>query len=143
MKQTLDAARAALGEASGTAKSFEPVAAALERTSEQLRQAGVAWTEMVSAVRGPADEAAKDKGEPRPFDIQDYARTAVEINQAAAQLRGLVAETQAASGELTRRIVDHLAWRVFELVVAFFGVLFVYRRVDGWFSARRASGGAG
>jgi hypothetical protein len=138
MKQTLEAARAALGEASDTAKSFEPVAAALDRTAEQLRQAGVAWTEMVSAVRGPADDAGKGKGD-RPFDIQDYARTAVEINQAAAQLRGLVAETQAASGDVSRRIVDHLAWRAFELVLAFFAVLFVYRRIEAWFSARGPS----
>jgi hypothetical protein len=139
MKQTLDAARAALGEANGAAKSFEPVVAALDRTTAQLQQAGVAWTAMVSAVRGPPDDAAKGKTESRPFDIQEYERTALEINRAAVQLRGLVSDTQAASGDVTRRIVDHLAWRGFELVVAFFALLFLYRRIEARFAARAAS----
>jgi len=139
MKNTLEAARAALAEASGTAKSFEPVAAALDRTTEQLKQAGLAWTAMVSTVRGATDDAAKGKSESRPFDIQDYERTAAEINQAALQLRGLVSETQAASDDVTRRFVDHLAWRAFQLVVVFFALLFVYRRIEARFGARGAS----
>ena len=141
VKQTLDAVRAALGEASGTAKSLEPVVAALDRTAEQLRQAGVAWTEMVSAVRAPKDDATKDKTGSRPFDIQDYERTALEINRAAEQLRGLVSETQAASGDVTRRIVDHLAWRAFQLVIAFFALLFVYRRIEARFARATSSRG--
>jgi hypothetical protein len=138
LRQTLEAARAALADASGAAKSFEPVAAALDRTTEQLKQAGVAWTAMVSAARGPSDAAA-GKSESRPFDIQDYERTAAEINQAAVQLRGLVSETQVASDDVTRRFVDHLAWRAFQLVVVFFALLFVYRRIEAWFEARGAS----
>ncbi len=138
LKQTLEAARNALSEASGTAKSFEPVAAALDRTTEQLKQAGVAWTAMVSAARGPSDVAA-GKSESRPFDIQDYERTAAEINQAAIQLRGLVSEAQAASGDVTRRFVDHVAWRAFQLVVVFFALLFFYRRIEARFVARGAS----
>jgi hypothetical protein len=141
IKQTLEAARAALGEASGTAKSLEPVLTALDRTSEQLRQAGVAWTAMVSAVRTPTEAAAGDKTGSRPFDIQDYERTALEINRAAEQLRGLVSETQAASGDVTRRIVDHLAWRAFELVLAFFALLFVYRRIEARFARATSSRG--
>ena len=139
-KNTLEAARAALAEANGAAKSFEPVAAALDRTTAQLQQAGVAWTAMVSAARGPTDDAAKGKSESRPFDIQDYERTAAEINQAAVQLRGLVSETQAASDAVTRGFVDHLAWRAFQLVIGFFGLLFVYRRLDAWLGGRGASG---
>ena len=138
VKQTLEAARAALGEASGTAKSLEPVVTALDRTTEQLKQAGVAWTAMVSAVRAPPNDAAKDTGS-RPFDIQDYERAALEINQAAVQLRGLVSETQAASGDVTRRIVDHLAWRAFQLVIAFFALLFVYRRIEARFARAPSS----
>ena len=141
VKQTLDAVRAALGEASGTAKSLEPVLTALDRTSEQLRQAGVAWTAMVSAVRTPTEAAAGDKTGSRPFDIQDYERTALEINRAAEQLRGLVSETQAASGDVTRRIVDHLAWRAFQLVIAFFALLFVYRRIEARFARATSSRG--
>jgi hypothetical protein len=137
LRQTLEAARTALSEASGTAKSFEPVATALDRATEQLKQAGTAWTAMVSVVRGPSDIGA-GKSEGRPFDIQDYERTAAQINQAAIQLRGLVSETQAASDDVTRRFVDHVAWRAFQLVVVFFALLFVYRRIE----ARFAVGGA-
>jgi hypothetical protein len=140
VKNTLEAARAALSEANGAAKSFEPVAAALDRTTAQLQQAGVAWTAMISAARGPTVDGAKGRSESRPFDIQDYERTAAEINQAAVQLRGLVSETQAASGAVTRGFVDHLAWRAFQLVVAFFALLFVYRRLDAWLGGRGASG---
>jgi hypothetical protein len=130
IQHTLDTAKAALEEANGTAKSLEPVASALDRTSAQLTQAGEAWTAMVSALKGSAEDTGKGKSESRPFDIQEYERTAAQINQAAIQLRGLVSETQAASTDITRRFVDHLAWRALQLVVACFVLLFVYRRIE-------------
>ena len=92
-------------------------------------------------MRAPKDDATKDKTGSRPFDIQDYERTALEINRAAEQLRGLVSETQAASGDVTRRIVDHLAWRAFQLVIAFFALLFVYRRIEARFARATSSRG--
>jgi hypothetical protein len=139
MQRTLESARAALAEASTAAKSFEPVAAALDRTSAQLDQAGVTFTAMISAAKGPTDEATRGKGESRPFDIQDYERTAAQINQAATTLKELVSETRAASDGLTRQFVDHLAWRAFQLVLASFALLFVYRRIEAWLGGRGAS----
>jgi len=138
MQRTLESARSALAEANGVAKSFEPVAAALDRTAAQLNQAGVAWTGMISAIRSPADDAAKNPSESRPFDIHDYERTAAEITQAAIQLRGLVSDTQAASDGVTRRLVDHLAWRGLQLMVAFFVILFLYRRIEARLGGRGA-----
>jgi hypothetical protein len=145
LRRTLADARGLLGEADVAAQDFAPVAAALERTATEAARAGVAWTALVQEARKPGPEARPGE-ESRPFDILEYERTAAQIAAAAGETRGLLAEVrmldetmdQVASGG--RSLVNLAAWRGLQLMLAFFALLFVYRRIESRLAAGRAAG---
>lgn len=138
-----------LADARSAGQDLQPLAASLERTAGQLEQAGLAWGALVAEARAP-EPREPGVPAPRPFDIADYERTALQLTDAAKEVRGLVAEVRSltVAGEpmpglerledAGRSLVDLAAVRVLQLLAAFFVLLFVYRRIETHLAARRA-----
>jgi hypothetical protein len=144
LRKTLAEARGLIGDASGSGATLQPLADSLERTAAQVQQAGVAWAAVVEELRNASP--APSGGEMRPFDVLEYERTAVQITSAAEELRGLLADLHGLDPVLDRvegggrALVNLAAWRLFELLLVFFTLLFLYRRVEARLVARRDSG---
>lgn len=143
---TLQSARATVAEANAALGQVQALLGPLGGLAEQVRAAGDAWGAAIREARG----GGEPDPEARPFDIREYERTAQEISVAAAGLQELVAElhTLAETSELPaamagiegggRSLIDAAAWRLFQLMLAFFGLLLLYRLVGVW-SRRRAA----
>jgi hypothetical protein len=148
---------ALVDEVNASGNSLAPLAASLERTAAEVAAAGNAWSALIGQFqREPADAAAA--AESRPFDIREWEQTASQITAAAAELRQLLDATRSLAGsdELpsaldaltgrveqvearSRSLVDLAALRGLQLIVAFFVLLFLYRRLEGWLSRRGAT----
>lgn len=134
LRETLAEARSTLLAAQGTAEQLGPVASALERTASEAQRAGEAWGALVAELR-TASPRDPDAPPTRPFDITEYERTAASLAAVAVELRGLVADAKELGGAAP--LLDLAAWRAFQLLVAFFLLLFVYRRIEGAIARRR------
>jgi hypothetical protein len=108
-----------IGQAGHAVAEARELAAPLQETALQLREASVLWREIL----GPHDPAPRGPDE-RPFDVRDWETTAEAIRASAAELRGLAAELQGFSGSAG---LDRLFWRVVALLVVFFALLLAYR----------------
>jgi len=142
LQKTLADARALVADAGNSGESLRPLAEALERTASQAQQAGVAWTALVAEVqKSPSGGAGA-----RAFDITEYERTAAQLTAAAGEIRGMLADLRVLDPILDRvegsgrGVVDLAAWRTLELMLAFFALLFLSRRIEALLSARRAAG---
>jgi hypothetical protein len=143
---------ALLDEAERTGQSLGPLADSLERTAAAVGAAGTAWGALVAELSKPPADAKQPS---RPFDIREWEQTAARIGTAATELRTLVDSLHTLAGsdalgpplaEIDRRaerieassrsLVDLAAWRGLELILAFFVLLFVYRRVEAWLARR-------
>jgi hypothetical protein len=160
LQRTLAEARGLVSDTGGASQQLEPLAAALERTAAKVEEAGVAWGALLAEARKPSPESA---GEPaRPFDILDYERTATQISAAATELRGLLLEARGLDNEEAsdglvarlaatldrvegggRSLVNLAAWRVLELMLVGFALLFGFRRIEAYLVARRTRGAKG
>ncbi len=139
-----------LADSRADQEALRTTLAQLEATAVQVGAAGGAWTSTlaeIQALRGPSADTAGseqvvDAAPPRPFDILDYGSTAQQIKEAAAELRqtigalqGLVgsSETAATLGRLDQTVargeglVDAVAWRAVQVLLAFFMLLLLYR----------------
>jgi hypothetical protein len=144
--------RELLAEAERTGQSLGPLSASLERTAAAIAAAGTAWGGLAEQLsRPPADPSQPS----RPFDIREWEQTATQVTSAASELRTLLESVQTAAGsdalaqplaDLTQRLerveagsrslVNLAAWRVLQLILSFFVLLFVYRRVETWLGRR-------
>ena len=137
-------ARGLVGDAHGASEQLAPVIEALERTAGQAQQAGVAWAALVAEVRKPEPPPAPGETR-REFDIHDYERTAAQLPAAAGEIRGMLSDLRDLHPLLEkvegsgRTLVDLASWRVLELMLAFFALLFVYRRIEARLIARRGA----
>jgi len=146
--------RELLDEAEATGQSLGPLSQSLERTAAAVAAAGTAWGGLVQQLGKPPADPSQPS---RPFDIREWEQTAAQVSSAASELRTLLdsLQTFAASdalgpplAELTARVerveassrslVDLAALRGLQLILAFFVLLFVYRRVEGWIARRAA-----
>jgi hypothetical protein len=146
--------RELLAEAERTGQSLTPLSASLERSATAVATAGAAWGGLVEELRKPPADPSQPG---RPFDIREWEQTAVQITSAAAELRALLESAQTmASGEKlappiaeltaqvqrveasSRSLVNLAAWRGLQLILAFFALLFLYRRVEVWLARRAA-----
>jgi hypothetical protein len=146
--------RALLAEAEATGQSLGPLSQSLERTAAAVAAAGNAWGGLVEQLSKPPADPSQPS---RPFDIREWEQTAAQVTSAASELRTLLdsLQTFATSGalaqpldELTARVerveassrslVDRAALRGLQLILAFFVLLFVYRRIEGWIARRGA-----
>jgi hypothetical protein len=145
--------REVLAEAERSGQSLAPLAASLERSATAVATAGAAWGGLVAELR------KEEPGEPpgRPFDIREWEQTAIQITSAATELRLLLDSVQTtASGEAlappiaqlsaqvdrldasSRSLVNLAAWRGLQLILVFFVLLFLYRRIEVWLARRAA-----
>jgi hypothetical protein len=149
--------RTLLEELDASGKSLTPLAASLERTAAEVGAAGNAWSALVARFqKEPADPAAAAGS--RPFDIREWEQTAAQVSAAAAELRRLLESTRTLAGSeelpaaleaLTERVeevearsrslVDLAALRGLQLIVVFFVLLFLHRRLESWLSRRAAA----
>jgi hypothetical protein len=146
--------RELLAEADRTGQSLGPLSQSLERTAAAVADAGNAWGGLVAALSKPPADPSKAS---RPFDIREWEQTAVQVSSAATELRAMVdsLQTFAASDaagapfarvaerieqveERSRSLVNLAALRGLQLILAFFVLLFLYRRVEGWLARRAA-----
>jgi len=137
----LGSSQGAIAEANRTLRTAQGLIEPLLATAEQLNLAGASWGALFARDGEPDPDA-------RPFDIREYEAAAVGIGGAAFELRALAAELEALAGspalETTlggfgstvssaeasgRSVVDHAAWRGFQLLLAFFALLLAYRVV--------------
>jgi hypothetical protein len=139
-----------LTETAAEQEELRTTLAQLASAAAQIGSAGAAWAgavEEIRALRGTADDTAAEEptraaAPERPFDIREYESTARQIQAAAAELRGTIgalqglmgsSEAAAAVGGLDaavargKRLVDVVAWRAVQVLVAFFTLLLVYR----------------
>ena len=147
--------REVLAEAERSGQSLEPLAASLERSASAVAAAGAAWGGLIKELQ----KAPADPNQPpgRPFDIRDWQQTAAQITSAATELRLLLDSLQTATSEEklappiaqlsaqverlelgSRSMVNLAAWRALQLILVFFVLLFLYRRVEVWLGRRAA-----
>lgn len=147
--------RLLLAEAQRSGRTLTPLAQSLENSAKAVAEAGNAWGALVASLnRPPADPSQPS----RPFDIREWQQTATQIGTAALELRallesaGTLADSQTLAGPLadlearvarveagSRALVNLAALRAFQLILAFFVLLFVYRRIERWLGSRAAA----
>ncbi len=110
-------------------------------TSESVRAAIESLDALVA--RFERSRAARDGPPARPFDVTEYAEALRELGAAADQLQALLAQTDAQAPALARlpaeaagrigELVDHLYWRLVQLVLVLVGAsvagALVYRAI--------------
>jgi len=147
--------RELLDEAERTGQSLEPLSQSIERSAAAVAEAGKAWGGLVAQLSKPPADPTKPS---RPFDIREWQATAAQITSAATEMNALLASVDRLAGsqtlagpleQLTQRVdqveassralVNLAAWRGLELILAFFVLLFVYRRLEGWIASRGAA----
>jgi len=147
--------RALLAEAERTGQSLGPLSQSLERSATAVAAAGTAWGGLVAQLSKPPADPTKPS---RPFDIREWEQTAAQISSAAAEMRALLESVGTLAGsetlagplaELTARVerveagsralVNLAALRGLQLILAFFVLLFVYRRIESWLGRRAAA----
>lgn len=126
--------RSAIAETGATAEKTDAVVQALERVSEQVNQAGVAWSGLVADLKAPGPPLQPGEAPPRPFDVLEYERTAVAIRDTAAEVRGLLADLDSAKGALSQTLATVLLRDGVILIAVFFAALLGYR----WIASRIA-----
>jgi hypothetical protein len=144
--------RELLDEAERTGQSLGPLSQSLERTATAVAAAGTAWAGLVQQLdKPPADPSVPS----RPFDIREWQQTAAQVTSAATELRAMLeslqtfAESDSASApfaqvsaridrveQSSRELVNLAALRGLQLILVFFALLFVYRRIEGWLARR-------
>ena len=127
IQTTLHAARETLTELNQSLTQAENVMGLVSQTTTDLTEAGAAWghtaetmNEFVVTIQSlqEPDDAA-DGSDGGGFDIKDYERAGIQVQAAAAELRGFLNDTQSESlgsaftelGKTTASSVDHAVAR--------------------------------
>jgi hypothetical protein len=163
IRATLAEARETTAALNEALRKADEISSRIERTIADGKAAAGAWESTARAVSitvndiaaipskwNEGDEKRPVASEPsRPFDINDYTRSADAIERAAIRTREVLAEVQRVSlskplmeqfstvdGNL-RAAIDHLAWRATQLVMLIFGLIVAYRwKIAGWIGPR-------
>ncbi len=126
MRALLDESQQPIAEAAKAVEKAAEIAAPLQETATQLREASALWREILGAR-----DATPPGPDERPFDVREWESTARAIGTGAAELRELAVELQSARGALqgvsVAAAVDRLFWRAVALLVVFFALLLAYR----------------
>jgi hypothetical protein len=77
-------------------------------------------------VRAPGEQPPVGAPPSKPFDIADYERTAVQLQESAAEIRALIAEIRGGGGA---SLLDALLWRALAFAAACMALLLLYRAV--------------
>lgn len=137
LQQTLAETRAAIEEVEKALHSARELAQPYGTLATQVERAGTSWTELVREIRAMQSSGDDDPNRERnDFDILEYEATAREIGAASSEIRGLLVELRhlaeapglansvsAMSSQIdaaetrSREVIDHAAWRAFQLLV--------------------------
>ncbi len=158
-----DSAGATVKEVRRTVKGVEeaigrskPVLDDARVTADSLQRAGQAWTATFEVIDGWVEQGNKPpeqrEKKRRPFDIRDYTRTAEGLADAAVKTRQLVTSSRELieSRQVTARVeqldqasrglIDHVAWRMGQLIAFCVALLLLYRTVvSRWLMPNRES----
>lgn len=138
LRSTITEIRGVTSESSQALEQAERVADAVQRAAASLTETGQAWEATAGAIGKLVPE---DRGgaEGKSFDLNELNVTANSLTTTAIELRGLAADLQklAGSGQLAavldtttdqgRQLIDHLAWRLFQLIFASLVFAVIYR----------------
>lgn len=140
-----------LEKAEEVAVALERTVAQVDRTAKSIEKAAAAWestviatTELVEGFKGePSEKEPKEA-----ISLDDLRITAEELTTAASEFRALTAEirqlvespdlaeriaeanaTVDRSAVQTRSVTDHLAWRIFQVIISVFVLALAYRFV--------------
>ena len=128
VSRTLAALQTIVAGAGGVLGEAQPLASTLERTAAHVEQATGAWAEIAARFDERLGSAKGSGGVSPALDVREYERAAEEVGAAAAQIRELLAELPEASSS-SIRLADRLFWRGLILLLVWFGLLLVYRRL--------------
>jgi hypothetical protein len=129
LKAMLAEYRGAITDTGKTAGDLAPLVEGLARTSEQLNQAGVAWSAVLSELNAPSPPLPPGTPPPRPFDITEYERTAAAVRATAEELGSLLAAVKQVEDAVTRPLADRILRNGLILIGAFFAALLAYRLI--------------
>jgi hypothetical protein len=127
LKALLEQYRAAIADTGKTANDLAPIIEGLAKTSEQLNQAGVAWTAALTEFNAPSPPLPPGTPAPKPFDITDYEKTAVAMHATAEEIRALLTTVQQTEEAISKPLADLLLRNGLILIAAFFAALLAYR----------------
>lgn len=108
LKALLVEYRSAISETGTTAGSLAPLIEALSRTSEQLNQAGTAWTGLIAELDKPSPPPLPGQPPPRPFDILDYEKTAIAISTTAKDVQSTIEDLRNSRAVILEDIADRV-----------------------------------
>jgi len=135
VRALLDESQQPIAQAAQAVEKAAEIAAPLQETATQLREASALWREILGA-RDPAPRGPDE----HPFDVREWEATARAIGTSAAELRELAVELQSVRGALQGVSVsaglDGLFWRAVALLVVFFALLLAYRVLAARLAAR-------
>lgn len=145
-----------LAEVNVTLTQARELMVPLQSAIANFRDAGLAWNEVIHGGDGAA-AAADAAPTGRPFDIREWEGPLKETSVAAIELRKLAVELRELGGSLeaeestigvlraadrvesgARDVVDHAAWRSFQVGLALFGLFVVYRLLSWWLGRKVA-----
>jgi hypothetical protein len=126
LRSTLEQLQQTIASAEGAAANARPLADSLERFAAHVEQAGNSWSELIARVRAPGEQPPVGAPPSKPFDIADYERAAVQLQESAAEIRALIAEMRDGGGA---SLFDALLWRALAFAVACTALLLLYRAV--------------
>lgn len=131
LKATIDDSQGSLAKIAAAIDQLRALAAPLDETSKNLRDASQSWRETLGSWE--QRNAEPDTGP--PFDVRDWGNAAGQIGTAAVELRGLAVD----AGELKPsdaltaaldRSVDRIFWRGAALIGLLFVALVAYRLIS-------------
>lgn len=142
LRSTLAQARDTASEIGQSLDQAERVADAVQHAASSLTETGKAWESAAQTFGQLSPQDNGDGADEKPFDINDYERTAQSLTTAAIELRGLASDIRQLiqAGELatalddatthSQELIDHVTWRVLWLIVALFVMAIVYRMIS-------------
>jgi hypothetical protein len=155
LQTTLDKTDRVVAKIDAALARANETAATVDHTARSTAAAGEAWAQTAHAVREltayfvslrkpattplPSDSAsATSQPSGRSYDVRDYEMTADALADAARELQRVTADVRAllddeklaqqvalATTE-SRGLVDHIAWRIAQLLLLAFGLLVAY-----------------
>jgi len=144
--KTVEQVKSTISDVDQTIKDAKPTLEVARSTANSVGQAGQAWTATVKAVGGLLEQqkpATPPSTPAHPFDIREYGQSADSLANAAVKARELVLTSRELieSAKVTDRIeqvdrttkglIDHIAWRLGQLIAFWLALLLLYKALVG------------
>jgi hypothetical protein len=139
LQTTMKTATQAAVQIEKTLGELQTTSGAINETATQATEAAVAWENASDSIQALVmlfkTRTPRPPDAPPPFGMRDFDNMLTNAARTADQVTNTVAQIQQAidSGANTgiqkelRSLVDHIALRLFQLILAAFGLMLVYR----------------